>query len=700
VPGGAVEQEPRLESGKEYVVAPADKVRPVPTLSRRELLAKSATGGSNRAFNRNMANRLWAMMMGRGLVHPVDFDHADNPPTHPELLDQLADEFAALKYDMRAFLREIALTRTYQRSFDAPPTLDSDAARIVTEMSTLESAVGRAEEALAKASAAWQATRREAIAAQEAIDQSLVGLRAAETSLAGARKLAATATATLAASQQQNKAKTDANAAIAVALEQAKQALANLATDADLKLVVEKLQTKSTQLATEIQNHAKTLQSQGEAAQKAIAAVEAAQKSVDDLTAKAAQVEQQGAPALSKCNAARLDLQRAKAALAVQERRRQTAKLVIEYRTKAELLAKARTESGTAPNELEAARHAREEAAFRARLNRRRLSTSERELDALRKQMVVAKSALEARQPAIDNLPAMTDQIDKTAALVKDEELTRAAAVVRNRMGALVAATAAARKQLADQETTSATLVAKCEALNREKPALDQALTAAETRVSEIETQHKETLGNLIAARAQNDSARQNLLEALSEAYAVAPLKPLSAEQLHWSVLQAAGILASYDAAAEAELNKKQAPTEAQKADAGFKKQRAIALEREVHAKLAGNLAPFVQLFACAPGQPQAEFFATADQALFMENSDTIRAWTAPGVTLIHRLIKKPEPAAMAEELYVGVLNRLPTAGETTEVAAWLAQRDGPTPTAVSELAWAILASVEFRFNH
>jgi hypothetical protein len=294
----------------------------------------------------------------------------------------------------------------------------------------------------------------------------------------------------------------------------------------------------------------------------------------------------------------------------------------------------------------------------------------------------------------------MTDQIEKTATMVKDDELTRAAALVRNRMGALVAATAAARKQLADQETTCATLGAKCEALSKEKPVLDQALAAAESRVSGIEMQHKESLGNLMAARTQHDLARQNLLEALSESYAVSPLKPLSAEQLHWSVLQAAGILTSYEAAAEAEFNKKQPPTDAQKVDGAFKRQRAIALEREVHAKLAGNLAPFVQLFACGAGQPQAEFFATADQALFMENSDTIRAWTAPGVTLIQRLMKKTETAAMAEELYVGVLNRLPTAGETTEVAAWLALRDGPTPTALSELAWAILASVEFRFNH
>ena len=54
-------------------------------------------------------------MMGRGLVHPVDLHHDDNPPSHPELLDLLATQFVAMKYDIKAFLRELALTRAYQR---------------------------------------------------------------------------------------------------------------------------------------------------------------------------------------------------------------------------------------------------------------------------------------------------------------------------------------------------------------------------------------------------------------------------------------------------------------------------------------------------------------------------------------------------------------------------------------------------------
>ena len=58
--------------------------------------------------------------MGRGLVHPLDLDHPANPPSHPELLDLLADELAAHKFDVRGFLRELALSQTYQRSSELP----------------------------------------------------------------------------------------------------------------------------------------------------------------------------------------------------------------------------------------------------------------------------------------------------------------------------------------------------------------------------------------------------------------------------------------------------------------------------------------------------------------------------------------------------------------------------------------------------
>lgn len=108
---------PDPEPAKElYIVKPANKVRGIPTYSRRLQLAKAMITADNVDFRRNIVNRLWALMMGRGLVEPLDIRHADNPPSHPKVLDLLAEEFLAHKYDVRWLLREIALTETYQRS--------------------------------------------------------------------------------------------------------------------------------------------------------------------------------------------------------------------------------------------------------------------------------------------------------------------------------------------------------------------------------------------------------------------------------------------------------------------------------------------------------------------------------------------------------------------------------------------------------
>jgi hypothetical protein len=109
--------------GQKYLL-PADKdgkSRPLPLVSRRALLGPSLTSPGSPAFRRNIVNRLWAMVMGRGLVHPLDMHHEENPSSHPELLDLLATQFMAMKYDIKAFVRELCLTRTYQRSSEPPP---------------------------------------------------------------------------------------------------------------------------------------------------------------------------------------------------------------------------------------------------------------------------------------------------------------------------------------------------------------------------------------------------------------------------------------------------------------------------------------------------------------------------------------------------------------------------------------------------
>ena len=84
------------------------------------LFAETIPTANNLMFTRNAANRVWFLMMGRGLVHPVDLHHDDNLASHPELLDLLGDEFAKMNFDIKAFLRELALSQVYQRAFDLP----------------------------------------------------------------------------------------------------------------------------------------------------------------------------------------------------------------------------------------------------------------------------------------------------------------------------------------------------------------------------------------------------------------------------------------------------------------------------------------------------------------------------------------------------------------------------------------------------
>lgn len=128
VPGGELFKDPTLDKTKAYVVAPAQGVASVPRYSRRALLASAITKPDYVPFKRNLANRLWAMMMGRGLVEPVDMDHSLNPPSHPELLDQLADAIGEHKFDVRWYLRELALSETYQRSSEPPAKTDASKA--------------------------------------------------------------------------------------------------------------------------------------------------------------------------------------------------------------------------------------------------------------------------------------------------------------------------------------------------------------------------------------------------------------------------------------------------------------------------------------------------------------------------------------------------------------------------------------------
>ena len=82
----------------------------------RPALATWLTSTQNPYFARAMVNRTWASLFGHGLIDPIDDMIAKNEPSHPELLDELAGQFIASGFDVKALIRSIALSKTYQRS--------------------------------------------------------------------------------------------------------------------------------------------------------------------------------------------------------------------------------------------------------------------------------------------------------------------------------------------------------------------------------------------------------------------------------------------------------------------------------------------------------------------------------------------------------------------------------------------------------
>jgi hypothetical protein len=95
----------------------------VPT---RRTLADWVTAPDNPYFARNAVNRLWAHFFGIGLVEPVDEPGPDNPPSHPELLDELARELVAHNFDVKFMIRAITSTRAYQLSSTATDPSQKD----------------------------------------------------------------------------------------------------------------------------------------------------------------------------------------------------------------------------------------------------------------------------------------------------------------------------------------------------------------------------------------------------------------------------------------------------------------------------------------------------------------------------------------------------------------------------------------------
>ena len=114
-----VGEQKEKDSDDQYV-DPKAKVR-VPKYSRRAAFADAATR-DNPLLARAFVNRMWSVLLGRGIVNPEDEINARNVPSHPELLEWLSQDFAAHQQDIHRLVRGIVLSRAYGlSSSDAAP---------------------------------------------------------------------------------------------------------------------------------------------------------------------------------------------------------------------------------------------------------------------------------------------------------------------------------------------------------------------------------------------------------------------------------------------------------------------------------------------------------------------------------------------------------------------------------------------------
>lgn len=118
--------EKQEESDDLYHPAAVEGDPRVPKFSRREKFVDEILEGQPRV-PAAMVNRVWALLLGRGIIHPFDEMDSMHDPSHPELLDWLAEDFAQHNFDIKRLVRAIVLSDAYGLTSIQPEGADDPA---------------------------------------------------------------------------------------------------------------------------------------------------------------------------------------------------------------------------------------------------------------------------------------------------------------------------------------------------------------------------------------------------------------------------------------------------------------------------------------------------------------------------------------------------------------------------------------------
>ena len=700
LPGSPSLVEPLIFPGDDYSVAPADGVRAVPKFSRRTMMAELSTNGSNRAFNENIVNRLWAMMLGRGLVHPLDMMHPDNPAASPTLLKQLGEQFVAINFDIKQFLREVALSDVYQRPFDLSDEAINNLIATKAEYETLTSALAVLA-AQARDAAAQSNEADAAFSVAEAAMLPIAGeMDAARTQLIDAKKKLDDA----------QKAVVDATSAFSIrkafaeTLQQAttplQAAVAALPGDVELAATSKKLTERTALVVAEL---APLQQSVTDKTAPLTALTEAhasARSSVDVVARKLEPSLQSLRAEETKTVAARTAMQEAQLkATSAKNRVAELQRLTTAADQKVVLSSATQTLSDCDAAFASASQQVSEYTTV--------VATRTQSINAVTQSLIEARKSLELTTNTVrQNTAAAAVLSEATVALRNAHDALPADESIA---GTLVVLTAKATSAQAQVKTSDEALALATQMFSAANDAMTSARSAMDVATDELQRRHGIAMqcGNalnqskeaLAAAEVSFKKAMEPVPVDLASEFALSQLKPLSPEQMCWTVFKITTVYDRYAAQEAEELEKSSPLTEEQKKDPATAYSRTLEVEQRTFDKLKGNVGSYVQIYGGAPGQPQNDFYASPDQALFTANGSAINSWVVPAAdNPTERITKATDSKLAAEELYLGVLTRMPTDQEIAEVTTFLNARPDKNKAA-QELVWGLISSAEFRFN-
>lgn len=700
LPGGTELDEPHFRWGEEYVTAPADKVRPVPKHSRRMLLAK-ATEGGNAAFDRNLPNRLWAVLFGRGLVHPVDLHHPHNPPVHSAVLETITADFVATGYDIRYLIRELVLTQAYQRSFDFPADRTQRLAAAGEQLPALEARLAEAEAAAKTASEQVEAAYTAMKAAREALAEPEKAYQATLQANAAAKKPVTDAEAALAKTQQAVTAKQTAIAALTEAHAKGAEAVKALPNDAEVANAVAVFENKLTAANTELEALQKTATEQ-------TAAVEAARGKLNEAVNASETAFAAYSEAAKTWEASKTTWSTARqAAIAAANQQQLVKDQIARWKSSADYAQRLaqRTAAEQAVPVAQLALQQAEQAVTQqtgiAAGLANDVAAAQQVVTSATQQLEQSRTEFANRQGVARPVADAVAQVE--AALQKlpgDAELTDVLTKLKTRYEPLGSAVKEAEAVVANRTTEQAAATQKLQSAQQQMQQAEQELATRRQTAAAKAAALQDAQSKVTEAHAAVDTAWAALAATWEREFSTRTDKPLSPEQMTYAVLQATGVLDAQRAGADAEIEKT-VPKASVEADPAKLAARQFQVEQLLRERMRGNVNAFINLYSAGPGQPQDQFFATADQALFFGNGGTVRSWLNPGGgNLAERLTKLEDPQAFADELSISVLSRPARPAEVTQVTNYLSGRTSDRTAAIQELIWALVASVEFRFAY